>query len=210
MKTEDGRDVPHRASLVPCPGRRFLDAGSPARADRTVSALHEETLLFALGAVLASALVTRALTRWWRSGRARRRAVRALRGEVHAERLLAARGWIVEGRQVARTLRFTVDGTPVEARVRCDLLVRRGARRCVAEVKTGAVAPRIDHPPTRRQLLEYRLAFDVDGVLLVDAESNRVREVVFPHALASPRPALGAYLVAAVIGALAAVLALRS
>ena len=34
---------------------------------------------------------------------------------------------------------------------------------CVAEVKTGRLAPRIDTPATRRQLLEYRLAFDVDG-----------------------------------------------
>jgi hypothetical protein len=32
---------------------------------------------------------------------------------------------------------------------------------------------------TRRQLLEYRLAFDVDGVLLVDVETGEVSEVEF-------------------------------
>ncbi|MDQ3036888.1 MAG: hypothetical protein M3Y87_31130, partial [Myxococcota bacterium] len=145
-----------------------------------------------------------------RRGRSRRRALRAVRGEAHGERLLVAQGWIVEGRQVARTLRFTLDGAPIEARVRCDLVVRRGRRRCVAEIKTGALAPRIDHAPTRRQLLEYRLAFDVDGILLVDAEAGRVREVVFPHAVRAPRAPWLAYALMALLGALAATLALRA
>jgi hypothetical protein len=47
-------------------------------------------------------------------------------------------------------------------------------------VKTGRQAPRLGHADTRRQMLEYQLAFEVPGVLLVDAESGRVREVRFP------------------------------
>jgi hypothetical protein len=49
----------------------------------------------------------------------------------------------------------------------------------VAEVKSGKLAPRIETAATRRQLLEYRVAFDVDGVLLVDEEAGRVSEIVF-------------------------------
>ena len=113
--------------------------------------------------------------------------------------MLARAGWVVEGRQITRTLALEVDGAPTEARVRCDLLVRRGLRRCVAEVKTGALAPRIDHAPTRRQLLEYRLAFDVDGVLLVDVEAGRVIEVRFP--LPPRRSSLGALALAFAAGA---------
>jgi ABC-type nickel/cobalt efflux system permease component RcnA len=169
-----------------------------------------DLLLAAVAAALLGALAAWWCARAWRAGRARRRARRAARGEIHAERLLASEGWTVEARQVARTLRFTVDGAPAEARVRCDLVVRRGARRCVAEVKTGALAPRIDHPPTRRQLLEYRLAFDVDGILLVDAEAGRVREIVFPHAAARAPVPWRAYLLAATLGALAAAAALRA
>ena len=63
---------------------------------------------------------------------------------------------------------------------RADYLVARNVERYVAEVKTGRLAPRIDTATTRRQLLEYRLAFDVDGVLLVDAESAKVHRIVFP------------------------------
>lgn len=44
-------------------------------------------------------------------------------------------------------------------------------------MKTGKLAPRLDHAATRRQLLEYRVAFGVDGVLLVDAEAERVTVV---------------------------------
>jgi hypothetical protein len=73
----------------------------------------------------------------------------------------------------------SVSGREVEVRLFADLLVARGRKRYVAEVKTGAVAPRIDNAPTRRQLLEYLFAFGVDGVLLVDASADRVHEVVF-------------------------------
>jgi len=66
------------------------------------------------------------------------------------------------------------DGEPMEVSLRADLLVTRNGRRYVAEVKTGRAAPRLDCAATRRQLLEYRIAFGVDGVLLVDAESDRV------------------------------------
>ncbi len=164
-------------------------------------------------AVLLIALILGALfaSSWLRSGRtrrARRRAIRAARGELNAERLLETEGFVIEGRQVEHTLRFEVDGEITEAGLRCDFVVRRSGRRYVAEVKTGAMAPRIEHAPTRRQLLEYRLAFDVDGVLLVDPEAGRIRDVVFP--LFTPRetprlPVFG-YVLAALLGAATAFL----
>jgi hypothetical protein len=43
--------------------------------------------------------------------------------------------------------------------------VRRGGQ-------VGKVAPRLQTPVTRRQLLEYRVAFDIDEVLLVDAKTK--------------------------------------
>jgi hypothetical protein len=49
------------------------------------------------------------------------------------------------------------------------------------------VAPRIETSATRRQLLEYGLAFDVDGVVLVDAEAERVRTITFRSRARSSR-----------------------
>ncbi len=73
---------------------------------------------------------------------------------------------------------MAVDGRPVEAGLRADLLVERRGRVFVAEVKTGPAA-RPTAPDTRRQLLEYRIAFDCDGVLLVDMDAERVLRVDF-------------------------------
>ncbi len=129
------------------------------------------------------ALAALALAWWWaRTAIARGNAQRgrvARRAEVAAERLLERLGFVVEDRQVHGTFDLLVDGAPVEVSCRADLVVRRRRRRFIAEVKTGRGADPA-HPDTRRQLLEYQLAFAVDGVLLVDMEGRRVMEVGFP------------------------------
>ena len=63
--------------------------------------------------------------------------------------------------------------------LRADLVVHGRGRRWVADVKTGAEAPRLTTQATRRQLLEYRVAYEVDGVLLVDMEEGVVHTVDF-------------------------------
>ena len=107
----------------------------------------------------------------------RARARRAVEGELRAEPMLRAAGYEVLERQARGGWTVYADGEPLEIGLRADLLVARAGRRYVAEVKTGKLAPRLDHAATRRQLLEYRVAFGVDGVLLVDAEAERVTVV---------------------------------
>ena len=132
------------------------------------------------------ALVLQSLLGWWRRGRGHRRAVqRAVRagaGEVAAESLLEAHGYSVLDRQVRCLWWIQVDGEEEEVELRADLLVEREGLRFIAEVKTGERAPDPAFPPTRRQLLEYRLAFDPYGVLLVDVEAGEIFEVDFPRA----------------------------
>ena len=123
---------------------------------------------------------------WWRastrgSRRTRRRTRHAVRAEGAAEALLESLGFSILERQVAGSWAFEVDGEPVEASVRADLLVERDDRVYVAEVKTGERAPDPAWPQTRRQLLEYLLVFEPDGLLLVDMEARQVREVAFPE-----------------------------
>jgi hypothetical protein len=124
-----------------------------------------------------------ALALWlrrWSGRRARRqRMVRAQRAERDAAGLLEARGFAVLGRQVRQSWSLVADTDEVEFTLVADYLVERGGRRWVAEVKTGERALDLRHGPTRRQLLEYRQAFAVDGVLLVDAEGQCVRHVHF-------------------------------
>ncbi len=130
-------------------------------------------------AVLLVVLVLRWLAARGRSRMARHRARVALAGEHRAEALLAAAGFTVEGRQVPHLWRIAVDDDVHEAALRCDFVVRRDGERWVAEVKTGEVAPRLATAATRRQLLEYQVAYDAEGVVLVDATSGTVTEVRF-------------------------------
>jgi hypothetical protein len=107
----------------------------------------------------------------------RARRERASAGEDDAYGLLERAGYDVVGRQVPGAWTVRADGEPLTFGLRADYLVQRGGRRYVAEVKTGRLAPRLSHGPTRRQLLEYGSAFDVDGVVLVDADAERLTHV---------------------------------
>lgn len=134
-------------------------------------------------ATVAAVLLVVALGRWLaargRSRVARRRAGLALAGERRAEGLLAAAGFTVLDRQVAHLWHIAVDDAVHEAALRCDFVVARDGERWVAECKTGEVAPRLTTAATRRQLLEYQVAYAACGVALVDATAGTVQEVRF-------------------------------
>ena len=142
-----------------------------------------ELLLAFSGVVVLLALVQTlrlALRSWLPRRRFALARERGALGEVRAEALLRRLGFTILGRQVAIRYALGVDGVRVAIDLRADYLVAEGGRRYVAEVKTGTLAPRIETAATRRQLLEYRIAFQVDGVLLVDADLGRVRLIEFP------------------------------
>ena len=139
----------------------------------------------ALVAVLAVVIaLTQALVHAVKRGlKSRRMAIRmqrAVRGEARAPVWLEERGYTVVGAQVVVEHPVRVDDRVVTVALRADYLAEKEGARFVVEVKTGAVAPRIETSATRRQMLEYRIAFDVDGVVLVDAEAGNVHEVTFP------------------------------
>jgi hypothetical protein len=140
--------------------------------------------LWLLVAWLAGALLALVLARWlrgWRgSARARRRAARALAGEDAAAAMLARAGYRIVARQATAYWAPLLDGEPQETEVRADSLVEAGGERLVAEVKTGAEAPQLATAATRRQLLEYLVAFEADGVLLVCPERGAIHRVEFP------------------------------
>ncbi len=137
-------------------------------------------VLLALVAALLALVLSRWLREWRGSWRARRRAARAGSGEDAALILLEAAGFIVVERQARVVWAPLVDGEPQHCELRADYLVEHGEELLVAEVKTGDEAPNIDTAATRRQLLEYHVAFGVDGVLLVSPERGTVQRVAFP------------------------------
>lgn len=132
-----------------------------------------------IGALIALVML-RALQRWGGSRRARRRGARAVRGETAAAAMLEHAGFTIVARQARISWSPLFDGEPYATEVRADYLVELDGERLVAEVKTGSVAPELSTAATRRQLLEYRVAFDVAGVLLVCPERGTIHRVEFP------------------------------
>jgi hypothetical protein len=171
-------------------------------------------IALAVAAMLA-ALVQTARIVWARASRRwalRRQADRAKHGEARAEVLLRAAGYSIVARQAVGSWTVLSNGAPFAVDLRADYLVSRDRRRFVAEVKTGRLAPRLDTAATRRQLLEYRFAFDVDGVLLVDADAERVSSIEFgaPAARTGRSAFSPAWLLALVIGAVTGALAVAA
>lgn len=117
--------------------------------------------------------------RRWRTLRRRRRAARARRGELAARALLERRGFEVISEQAPGLFEYQCDGQTAAAALRADYLVRRRGKRYVAEVKTGKLVTSLEHAPTRRQLLEYQIAYASEGVLLVDVEQGKLELVRF-------------------------------
>jgi hypothetical protein len=131
---------------------------------------------------------------WRRSLVARRRGARAVQGEHDAEALLEEAGYEIVERQLRKIWTLQCDGEATEFDLRADLLVTKDGEQCIAEVKTGERAPDLRNAATRRQLLEYALAYDSPTILLVDVEHDSIVEVTFP--LGAKGPASGANAIA--------------
>lgn len=139
-------------------------------------------LLAAAAALLVCVLVlviARRLARSRASRLATFRSRRALAGESSAAALLEEAGYRIDATQLRTIWTIRRNGEPVDIDLRCDALVSRDGRRLVAEVKTGDSAPSLTTAATRRQLLEYAVAYRADGVLLVDPEAGAIHEVDF-------------------------------
>ena len=114
-------------------------------------------------------------------------AKRGLKAEKDAEKLLKKLGYTLLQRQPPGSYWAVADGEPLAVKVTGDLLVELKGKTFMAEVKTGKAA-KLDNAETRRQMLEYQLAFPVDGILLVDMDEKKVRTIRFPL----PKPAAAA------------------
>jgi len=136
-------------------------------------------LALALFVTAAAGLAT-----WWLRGalqrrRMRRRFRRGRVGEQKAVELLRSAGYRVLADQVSETTGLWIDDRWHEVQVRADLLVEKGGQTYVVEVKTGRTAPDPTSSATRRQLLDYSLVFDCDGLILADMQRGKLRHIRF-------------------------------
>ncbi len=170
----------------------------------------DSTVLLALVAIAAVSLVLGAwlegVRRTFSAKRAASKAAKhGLKSEKDAEKLLKKLGYNVMQKQPPATYWAVVDGEPKSFNVSGDLLLEKGGQSFLAEVKTGKAA-KLENEATRRQILEYQLAFGVDGILLLDMDAKVMRTIRFPLPK-KPGQAIAAAKKKKAIGALGAVVA---
>ncbi len=137
--------------------------------------------LLLLLALLAAAWFALRMQQFLQRRRRRRRSADAQDAERRAAQLLHESGFEILARQAPRRWTVLFDDHVQRLQLRVDYLTRRGGRLYVADAKCGQLATSWNHAATRRQLLEYLLAYQADGALLVDMERERIIEVRFPE-----------------------------
>lgn len=94
-------------------------------------------------------------------------------------KLLQRAGYEVVTLQARARSWVRADGDEQSFDIRADAIAERGRRRFVVEFKTGQAAA-LTNRNTRRQLLEYAVAYPEHDLLLVDATRKTITEVEFP------------------------------
>lgn len=100
--------------------------------------------------------------------------------ETAAVKFLRSRGYKILASQLREEVSVYVDGVRETSIVRADYLVRRRWKLYVVEVKSGQQG-NIKIPVIRRQLLEYYLVYQPDGILLLDMEHKNLQEIRFAY-----------------------------
>ena len=139
----------------------------------------QSTALLSLAILVIAGCTLTIRNRWSRFMGGLRRS-RGLRSERFAERLLKRSGYRIVETQAQAQAHVLVDGIRKTTWLRADFIVARKGQQFLVEVKSGAKrSPTRDS--TRRQLLEYAMVYDVDGILLIDAESHAIQEIEFDY-----------------------------
>lgn len=104
---------------------------------------------------------------------------KAIRKEEEAYFFLEKNGYEIIEYQPELCYNVYVDEETCKIKVTPDYIVKKRGKIYIAEVKTGEYAPDISSRGTRRQLLEYYIASEMSGILLVDMESKIIKEIRF-------------------------------
>ena len=100
--------------------------------------------------------------------------------ENAAVKFLRSHGYKILASQLREEVVVYVDGEAEKSVVRADYLVRRGWKLYVVEVKSGQQG-NAKLPAIRRQLLEYYMVYQPDGILLLDMEHKNLQEIRFTY-----------------------------
>ena len=100
------------------------------------------------------------------------------KAEQKAIKLLKKNGYKIESFQTTAKGKLLQDDETLTFLIRADLIVSKGKKKFIAEVKSGKAAS-IEEINTRRQLLEYSKVFNNKNLILIDTEKNKIKKIEF-------------------------------
>ncbi|AEF94936.1 hypothetical protein Desca_2097 [Desulfotomaculum nigrificans CO-1-SRB] len=136
------------------------------------------TDLLILGVIIGAFLLYN-ISKLWRSWATSRRVVKAGKAEAAARKFLESEGYTVLAVQERVPVVTKINGKPHKSHIQADLLVQKGKEIFVVDVKTGETALKPSAPDIRRQLLEYFLVYQTDGVIVLDMDNKKLYRMEF-------------------------------
>jgi len=130
--------------------------------------------LSGLGGLLIGVAAFYYLNRFLQRFRLSRRLGEAFMAQEEAENLLKKHNFKVIDKQRRADIITYIDGRPNLSYVQADFIVEKRGKYYVAEVKSGETVANPSDPSTRRQLLEYKFAYQPDGLILVDMVERKL------------------------------------
>ncbi|RKX91561.1 MAG: hypothetical protein DRP84_11430 [Spirochaetes bacterium] len=135
-------------------------------------------ILFISGGIICLFLFIK-IGNWLRAKRLRKRFSKSRQAEKEAEKVLKKNGYVILDAQKSKPLLITIGDKIHRYLVRIDYLARKRGKVYVVEVKSGEKIPYITNRETRRQMLEYYLAYQPSGILLLNMKNKTISEVKF-------------------------------
>ncbi|UAM99113.1 hypothetical protein K8354_04620 [Polaribacter litorisediminis] len=109
----------------------------------------------------------------------KKRFERGLKLETAAEDFLRKKGFNILSSQEIYFHNYLVNGHKKQNKLIVDYITEKSGKKYIIEVKSGKKAISLDDKNSRRQLLEYDLVIENDGVILLDMENENLQFVNF-------------------------------
>lgn len=165
--------------------------------------------LLIVGIIIGAILIYNIL-RIGHSYAVKRRVLKAGRAEAAARKYLESEGYTILAVQERVPIVTKVNGKPHKSYIQADLIAQKGKEIFVVDVKTGDVAKKPASPDNRRQLLEYYLVYQPDGVIVLDMDEQKLYRLEFDIKFPTPkRFNLVPYLISFCAGAIIAVILIK-
>lgn len=112
--------------------------------------------------------------------KSKKRLARGRKKEGEAAAVLRFYGYEIIGRNLKYNYDLEIGEREQNIQMEIDYLVSKHGKRYIVEVKSGQSATKITNSSTRRQILEYSLFVENDGVMLLDMEKESLELISFP------------------------------